>query len=52
MFIFVLIFFIVYVISFVYLIYKIKILEDDIDTLYDNYSSYIEKSFSRSSENV
>lgn len=47
MFIFVLIFFIVYVISFVYLIYKIKILEDDVDTLYDNYSAYIENSFNR-----
>lgn len=51
MFIFIIIFFIIFVISFVYLFYKINLLEDDIDTLYDNYSDYIKNNF-RSDRNV
>lgn len=47
MFIFVLVFFVVYVISVVYLLYKLSIAEDDIEILYDNYSKYVESSFKR-----
>lgn len=45
MFLFLIIFFIVFVISYVYLIYKLKLQDDEIETLYDKYSSYIENTF-------
>lgn len=51
MFIFIILFFIIYVVSFVYLFYKINLLEDDVETLYDNYSDYIKNNF-RSDKNV
>ncbi len=47
MFIFLIIFFIIFCISYIYLIYKVMLLEDDIETLYDKYSKYIEDSFKR-----
>lgn len=52
MFLFVILFFIVYVISLVVLIYKLKLQDDDIETLYDNYSKYIEDSFNRGGKNA
>ena len=42
-----LLFFICYVFSVVYFIYKLKVQDDDINTLYDNYFKYIEGSFRR-----
>ena len=51
MFLFMILFFIIYVISLVILIYKLKLQDDDIETLYDNYSKYIEESFNRGEKN-
>lgn len=45
MFLFVIIFFIVFVVSYVYLIYKLKLQDDEIESLYDKYAGYIENSF-------
>lgn len=47
MFIFLIIFFIVFCISYVFIIYKVMLLDDDIEILYDNYSKYVEDSFKR-----
>lgn len=51
MFILIILFFIVFVVSDVLIIYKIKLLEDDIETLFDKYSSYIADSFSAAGGN-
>lgn len=45
MFILLILFFIVYVVSFVYIIYKLKLQDDDIEILYDKYAKYISDSF-------
>lgn len=45
MFFILILFFIIYVVSYVFVIYKLKLLDDDINTLYDKYSSYIANSF-------
>ena len=42
---FVFLFFITFILSFVYLFYKLKLLDDDIETLYTKYSDYISNSF-------
>ena len=47
MFVFLIIFFIVFCISYIFLIYKVMLLDDDIEILYDNYSKYVEDSFKR-----
>lgn len=52
MFLFLILFFIFYVISLVYFIYKLKLQDDDIEILYDNYSKYIENSFNRGDKNA
>ena len=51
MFLFMILFFIIYVISLVVLIYNLKLQDDDLETLYDNYSKYIEESFNRGVKN-
>ena len=51
MFLFMMLFFIIYVISLAVLIYKLKLHDDDIETLYNNYSKYIEESFNRGEKN-
>lgn len=45
-------FFIFFIVSFAYLFYKIKVLDNDIDVLYDNCFKYIESSFKRGDKNV
>lgn len=52
MIIFILLFFIVFVFTFVYFFYKLKLLSDDIDTLYDTCYKYILDSFNRGKDNV
>lgn len=52
MFILLLVFFIVFVISFVFLFYKIKVLEEDIEALYDTYFTFVENSFKKGDNNV
>ncbi len=52
MFILLSIFFIVYAISFIYLFYKIKCIEEDIEALYDTYFKFIENSFKKGDNNV
>lgn len=52
MFILLLIFFIVYAISFIYLFYKIKCIEEDIEALYDTYFHFIENSFRKDDKDV
>lgn len=52
MFILLLVFFIVFVICFVYLFYKIKVIEEDIEALYDTYFTFVEKSFGKDSKDV
>ena len=52
MFILLLIFFIVFAISFVFLFYKIKCIEEDIEALYDTYFHFIEYSFRKDDKNV
>ncbi|CCZ17437.1 unknown [Clostridium sp. CAG:780] len=46
MFILLILFFIVFVISYVFIIYKLKLLDDDINTLYDKYAEALANSFS------
>lgn len=45
MFILLILFFIIFVVSYVFIIYKLKLLDDDINTLYDKYSEAIANSF-------
>ena len=45
MFFLLILFFIVYLVSFVYIIYKLKLQDDDIEILYDKYAKYIADSF-------
>ncbi|MGN1327821.1 MAG: hypothetical protein ACI4VQ_07095 [Clostridia bacterium] len=45
MFLFLILFFIVFIFSVVLLIYKIKLLEDELDDLYDTCYTYIYDSF-------
>ena len=52
MFILLLVFFIVFVISFVFLFYKIKVIEEDIEALYDTYFTFVENSFRKDDNNV
>lgn len=52
MFILLLVFFIIFVISFVYLFYKIKVIEEDIEALYDTYFTFVENSFRKDDKDV
>lgn len=53
MFILLILFFIVFVVSYVYIIYKLKIQDDEIETLYDKYASAFANSFeSRKNKNA
>ena len=45
MFILLILFFIIFVVSYVFIIYKLKLLDDDINTLYDKYAEAIASSF-------
>lgn len=45
MFLLLVLFFIVYVVSFAYIVYKLKLQDDDIEILYDKYAKYIADSF-------
>lgn len=47
-----LIFFIIYVISYVFLFYKIKVIEEDIEALYDTYFTFVSNSFKGDDKNV
>lgn len=47
-----LIFFIIYVISYVFLFYKIKVIEEEIETLYDTYFKFIDNSFKGGNKDV
>ena len=47
MFIFLIIFFIIFCISYIFLIYKVMLLDDDIEILYNNHCKYVEDSFKR-----
>lgn len=49
---FLLIFILVFIVSFVYLFYKLKILDDDINCLYDTCYKYISDSFKRGDNNA
>lgn len=51
MFLFLILFFIIFVISYVYLIYKLKLQDDEIETLYDKYANYIENTFCKGVKN-
>lgn len=46
MFILLILFFIIFVVSYVFIIYKLKLLDDEIDTLYDKYAEALANSFS------
>lgn len=52
MFLFLILFFIFFVVSYVYLIYKLKLQDDEIESLYDKYAGYIENSFKVGKRNV
>ena len=45
MFLLLVLFFIIYVVSFAYIVYKLKLQDDDIEILYDKYAKYIADSF-------
>lgn len=45
MFILLILFFIIFVVSYVFIIYKLKLLDDDINTLYDKYAEALANSF-------
>lgn len=47
-----LIFFIIFVISYVFLFYKIKVVEEDIEALYNTYFQFIEHSFKGGNKDV
>lgn len=47
MFLFMILFFIIYVVSLICIIYKFTLQDDDIECLYDNYNGYISDSFMR-----
>ena len=51
MFILLILFFIIFVVSYVFIIYKLKLLDDDINTLYDKYSEAIADSFTGGMKN-
>lgn len=51
MFILLILFFIIFVVSYVFIIYKLKLLDDDINTLYDKYSEAIASSFTGGMKN-
>ena len=53
--IFVILFFIMFIVCFMYLFYKLAVITDDIECLYDNYSNVIEnmlKSNSKKKESI
>ena len=52
MFILLLVFFIIFIVSFVYLFYKIKVIEEDIEALYDTYFTFVENSFRKDDKDV
>ena len=45
MFLLLMLFFVIFLVSYVFIIYKLKLIDDDIETLYDKYSEYISSSF-------
>lgn len=47
-----LVFFIIYVISYVFLFYKVKVVEEDIEALYDTYFTFIGNSFKGGNKDV
>ena len=51
MFILLILFFIIFVVSYVFIIYKLKLLDDDINTLYDKYAEAIANSFTGGMKN-
>lgn len=51
MFILLILFFIIFVVSYVFIIYKLKLLDDDINTLYDKYAEVIASSFTGGMKN-
>lgn len=51
MFILLILFFIIFVVSYVFIIYKLKLLDDDINTLYDKYAEAIASSFTGGMKN-
>lgn len=45
MFLLLILFFIIFIVSYVFIIYKLKLLDDDINTLYDKYAEAVANSF-------